>query len=171
MTVGRIVAENNIHGEIGGFRRSKSRKKLVVVGNFDQKDGYTKHLIQLRGSNSNIVFLDPVYKREDLGTLRKNCFGYIQAKQTGGTSPSLLEQMLFKRPVIAYDVPYNREVLQGSGVYFRDKDSLASAIEMLERGGIDLKTMAEWQARRIEEEYNWDYVAGKYSSLFKKLIG
>lgn len=169
LTVGRVVAENNIHREIEGFARSKSRKKLVVVGNFNQKDGYTKHLIGLKGSNSKLIFHDPIYDKEKLGTLRKNCFGYIHAYQTGGTNLSLLEQMIFGRPIIAYDVIYHRQILQRGGLYFRDEDGLASLIGMLEKGEVDLKKMAEWQARRIEEEYNWDNVAGKYSSLFKKL--
>jgi glycosyltransferase involved in cell wall biosynthesis len=171
LTVARIVAENNIHMEIEGFKRSKSSRKLVIVGNFSDKDGYNKYLLKLRNSDPRIVTLNAIYDKDVLGVLRKNCYAYIHAYQVGGTNPSLLEQMLFQKPIIAYDVFFSREVLQGGGVYFRDEEGLASAIGMLESGKVDLQEMAEWQARRIEEEYNWDYVAEKYSSLFKKLLG
>lgn len=171
LTVARIVAENNIHKEIEGFKRSKSHKKLVIVGNFNEKDRYTRYLFKSSDNNQKIVLLSAIWDKKTLGILRKNCYAYIHAYEVGGTNPSLLEQMLFGRPIIAYDVPFHREVLQGGGIYFRDEDGLASAIGMIEGGKVALKEMAEWQIKRIEEEYNWDYVAEKYSSLFKKLLG
>jgi glycosyltransferase involved in cell wall biosynthesis len=170
LTVARIVAENNIHLGIEGFKRSKSKKKLVIVGNFNQNDGYTQHLIELKERNPNIVFLDSIYDKVKLGVLRKNCFGYIHAYQSGGTNPSLLEQMVFKKPIMAFDIDFHRDVLQGGGIFFRDDAGLASAIDMLEEGNIDLKEMGGWQTRRIEEEYNWDYVATKYASTFRALL-
>jgi len=132
LTVARIVAENNIHLEIEGFKKAKSKKKLVIVGNFNKRDPYTRHLLKLRSNNDNIIFLDPIYDKEVLGVLRNNCFAYIHAYEVGGTNPSLLEQMLFKRPILAYDVPFNKEVLQEGGIYFKDADDLANKMEMLE---------------------------------------
>ena len=170
LTVGRIVAENNIHIEIEGFKRASSSKHIVIVGNFNEKDKYTSHLLTLRDNDSKIKFLNPIYDKEVLGILRKNCYAYIHAYEVGGTNPSLLEQMLFGRPIIAYDVPFHREVLQGSGIYFEAEDDLARCIDTLENGAVDLKEIARWQARRIEEEYNWDNVAEKYDSLLKALL-
>ena len=170
LTVGRIVAENGIHKQVEGFRKSKSNKRILMVGNFDEKDRYTRYLKKLRDGDSRVIFSDPIYDKEVLGILRKNCYSYIHAYEVGGTNPSLLEQMLFKKPIIAYDVPFNREVLQGGGIYFRDEDDLAKCIQMLENGEFDLEEIAEWQTRRIEEEYNWDDVAEKYDSLFRELL-
>lgn len=169
LTVARIVAENNIHLGVEGFKRSKSKKKLVIVGNFNQNDGYTQHLIELKERNPNIVFLDAIYDKVKLGVLRKNCFGYIHAYQSGGTNPSLLEQMVFQKPIMALDIDFHREILQGGGVFFRDEADLANAIDMLEEGKIDVKEMAGRQTLRLEEEYNWDYVAAKYASTFRTL--
>jgi glycosyltransferase involved in cell wall biosynthesis len=171
LTVTRLVADNNIHLEIEGFRRSESKKKLVIVGKLNQEDGYTKYLIKLSGNDSNIVFLDAIFDTVKQGVLRKNCFGYIHAYQAGGTNPTLLEQMLFKKPILALDIGFQREVLQGGGIYFKDADDLARGIGMLEKGEVDRESMAAWQARRMKEEYNWDYVAEKYSTLFKNLLG
>ena len=170
LTVGRIVAENGIHKQVEGFRKSRSNKRILMVGNFDEKDRYTRYLKKLRDGDSRVIFSDPIYDKEVLGILRKNCYSYIHAYEVGGTNPSLLEQMLFKKPIIAYDVPFNREVLQGGGIYFRDEDDLAKCIQMLENGEFDLEEIAEWQTRRIEEEYNWDDVAEKYDSLFRELL-
>jgi len=168
--VGRIVVENNIHREIQGFKRSRSDKKIVIVGNFNEKDRYTSYLIKLRDNDPRINFLNPIYDKEVLGILRKNCYAYIHAYEVGGTNPSLLEQMPFGKPILTYDVPFHREVLQGGGIYFRDEDDLAECMGMLEDGQIDLKEIAKWQIRRIGEEYNWSNVTAKYNSLFRELL-
>ena len=170
LNVARIVAENNIDKEIIGFQKSGSAKKLVIVGNFNEKDGYTKYLFKLRNNNASMVFLDPVYDKETLGILRKNCFAYIHAHELGGTSPSLLEQMLFRKPILEYDVPFNREVLQDGGIYFKLEDELAGCIRKLEAGEFDVQKMSKWQNKRINEEYNWDNVAGQYGALFRRLL-
>jgi len=171
LTVARIVAENNVHLEVEGFKKSKSKKKLVIVGNFNRKDPYTRHLLKLKGDSNNIIFLDPIYDKEVLGVLRKNCFAYIHAYEVGGTNPSLLEQMLFKRPILAYDVPFNKEVLQEGGIYFRDAEDLANKMEMLERGEFDLKLIKKIQITRIKRQYNWEKVAREYERLFRGLLG
>ena len=170
LTVGRVVAENNIHKEIEAFKMAKSTKKIAIVGNFNEKDKYTGYLTKSRDNNPRIVFLDPIFDKEVLGILRKNCYAYIHAYEVGGTNPSLLEQMLFGRPILAHDVPFHTEVLQGGGIYFKDEDDLAKCMGMLEDGQVDLKEIEKWQLRRIEEEYNWDSVAEKYTSLFMELI-
>jgi glycosyltransferase involved in cell wall biosynthesis len=170
LTVARIVAENNIHLEIEGFKTSNSNKKLIIVGNFNPKDPYNSYLTELRERREDIIFLDPIYDKVKLGILRKNCFAYIHAYEVGGTNPSLLEQMLFRRPILAYDVPFHREVLQEGGIYFKDSKELASKIEMLERGEFDLKTIKKMQIKRTMRQYNWEKVSKEYAKCFKFLI-
>ena len=170
LTVARIVAENNIHLEVEGFKKSKSKKKLVIVGNFNRKDPYTRHLLKLKGDSDDIIFLDPIYEKEVLGVLRKNCFAYIHAYEVGGTNPSLLEQMLFKRPILAYDVPFNKEVLQEGGIYFKDTEDLANKMEMLEKGEFDLKLIKKTQIKRIKRQYNWEKVAKEYERVFRRVL-
>jgi len=167
LTVARIVAENNIHVEVEGYKKANSGKKLVIVGNFNREDPYTRHLLKLKGNARNILFLDPIYDREILGVLRKNCFAYIHAYEVGGTNPSLLEQMLFRRPILAYDVPFNREVLQEGGIYFKDAEDLARKMEVLEGGYYDLKLIKKTQIKRIRRHYNWDKIAREYKRVFK----
>ena len=165
LTVARIVAENNIHIEIEGFKKSDSNKKLVIVGNFDKKDPYTRHLLKLKGNTENILFIDSIYDKNTLGVLRKNCFAYIHAYEVGGTNPSLLEQMQFKRPILAYDVPFNREVLQESGIYFKNPLDLSLKIRAMEHGNIELKNIIKAELKRIKKTYNWKTILKAYKIL------
>jgi glycosyltransferase involved in cell wall biosynthesis len=170
LTVGRIVAENNIHLELEGFKKSNSSRKLVIVGNFHPKDSYNRFLERLKGADTKIMFLDPIYDKKVLGVLRKNCFAYIHAYELGGTNPSLLEQMAFGTPIIAYDVPFHREVLGEGGIYFTTAVGLAQCITALENGSYDLHQLAACCARRLAEDYNWEIVTQKYSALFRNLL-
>ncbi|MEM3713490.1 MAG: DUF1972 domain-containing protein [Candidatus Aenigmatarchaeota archaeon] len=171
LTIARIVAENNIHIEVKAFKKVKSTKKLLIVGNFDQKDSYTRYLINLKGDSKSIIFVNSIYDKEIVGVLRRNCFAYIHAYEVGGTNPSLLEQMQFGKPILAYDVPFNREVLQEGGIYFKDDNDLANKVEMLERGEYNLEFIKKIQIKRIKEQYNWDNITKQYQTLFNLLIG
>ena len=166
LTVARIVSENNIDMEIKAFNNNITTKKLVVVGNFHKRDPYTQYLHTLNNHN-NVMFLDPIYDKETLGVLRKNCYAYIHAYEVGGTNPSLLEQMLFMKPILAYDVPFNQEVLQEGGIFIEDANDLAQNISCLESNEFDIEMMRQAQQKRIDENYNWNYVTEKYSELFK----
>lgn len=170
LTVARIVAENNIHTEIEGFKRSNSSKKLVIVGNFDKKSGYTKHLYKLKGNDDRILFLNPIYDQGILGILRRNSFAYIHAYEVGGTNPSLIEQMRFGRPILAYDVPFNREVLGKGGIYFKNPQDLAEKMTLLEGGSLNLKQIKKAQIKKVQRQYSWKKVTREYIHLFKRLM-
>jgi rhamnosyltransferase len=169
LTVARIVAENNIDKEISGFVKSASSRKLVIVGNFSQKDGYTRYLNDLKGNDPRIVFYNAIYDKEILGVLRKNCFVYIHPYELGGTNPSLLEQMLFGRPIIANDVPFHREILKEGGTYYKTDSDLAERVNNLESHDFDQSEINEIFRRRIKEEYNWPSVSTRYIALFTTL--
>jgi glycosyltransferase involved in cell wall biosynthesis len=166
LTVARIVPENNIDMEIKAFNKKVTTKKLIIVGNFIKRGPYTRYLYKLNGHN-NVIFLDPIYDKKILGILRKNCYAYIHAYEVGGTNPSLLEQMTFMKPIIAYEVPFNREVLQDGGIFVRDADDLAQNISRLESNEFNIEVMKQVQQKRINENYNWDYVTEKYLELFR----
>ncbi len=78
--------------------------------------------------------------------------------------------MQFKRPILAYNVPFHREVLQEGAIYFEDGDDLASKIEMLERGEFDLESIEKTQMKRIKTQYSWEKVSNRYEHLFMSLI-
>jgi glycosyltransferase involved in cell wall biosynthesis len=166
LTIGRIVPENNIHMEIEGYSNAHSKKKLLIIGDFTSNSSYVKYLYKLKGSNVNVLFHTPVYDQQILGILRAHCFGYIHAYEVGGTNPSLLEQMLFGKPILAYNVPFNKEVLQHGGIYFDSGDGLSVKITNLENNEIDFE-YSNVQQDRLKQQYNWDAVVNEYEKLFR----
>ena len=153
--------------EIKAFNKKVTTKKLIIVGNFNKRDPYTRYLYSVNKNNNNVIFLDPIYDKKILGILRKNCYVYIHLYEVGGTNPSLLEQMTFMKPIIAYEVPFNREVLQDGGIFIRDADDLEQNISRLELNEFNIEVMKQVQLKRIDENYNWGYVTEKYLELFR----
>jgi len=164
LTIGRIVAENNIHLEIEAFKRVKTESKLVIVGPIDPRDPYIKHLFKLRGRDKRIVFTGGIYDPEVVYTLRSECRAYIHPYTVGGTNPSLLEQLQFNKPIIAYDVPFHREVLRDKGIYFKTREELEKIIEMLEKCNNTYTTFD------VSHIFTWEWVAWRYKNIFKSLI-
>ncbi len=166
LTVGRIVAENGLHVAIAAFKQVATNHKLVIVGPLNPKDPYVKHLFKLRGADRRIIFTGGIYDEKILYTLRANCRAYIHPYTVGGTNPSLLEQLQFDTPIIAYDVPFHREILRESGIYFTTIEELVKKLEKLENYKIN-KIVSNFKHDNI---YTWSFVSKRYGSIFKKLI-
>jgi glycosyltransferase involved in cell wall biosynthesis len=163
LTVGRIVAENNIHMEIQAFTQAKTRKKLVIVGPINPKDPYVKYLYKLKKDDPRIIFTGPIYNTVILSTLRANCKAYIHAYTVGGTNPSLLEQLQYNRPILAYDVPFHREILREKGIFFKTTEELKQKIEEIDNKEVTI----QWNLPKI---FTWQHVASTYKQLFKQLV-
>jgi len=164
LTIGRIVAENNIHLEIEAFREAKTNSKLVVVGPIDPRDPYIKHLFKLKGKDKRIVFTGGIYEPEIIYALRAECKAYIHPYTVGGTNPSLLEQLQFNKPIIVYDVPFHREILKDKAIYFKTKEELTKIIEDLEKQNVIRVN------REIPQIFTWEWVADRYRKIFESLV-
>jgi len=164
LTIGRIVAENNIHLEIEAFKKTKTDDKLVIVGPINPRDPYVKHLFRLREGDKRIIFTGGIYDPETIYTLRSECKAYIHPYTVGGTNPSLLEQLQFSKPIIAYDVPFHREILKDKATYFKTKEELTRIIEDLEKQN----------TIRVDREkphiLTWERVTDRYRKIFKSLM-
>lgn len=167
LIVGRHVPENNFDISIQGFLQSNSNKKLVIVSNLKTLNSCTSD-VQVNGLPSEkVIFTGPIYDRPNLYALRANAFAYIHGHSVGGTNPSLLEAISSKNIVFAYDVPFNREVLQEYGYYFRDEQQLSGLINFIEKDfkESDKEKIFNYYDQILKEKYNWDIVIKKYVSL------
>jgi glycosyltransferase involved in cell wall biosynthesis len=75
-----------------------------------------------------------------------------------------LEQLQFDRPIVAYDVPFHREILRENGLYFKD-------VKQLEKILIELsKDAPSLSYQNILQLFSWEFIAKRYKELFLKLI-
>jgi glycosyltransferase involved in cell wall biosynthesis len=164
LTIGRIVAENNIHLEVEAFKRARTESKLVIVGPVDPRDPYIKYLFKLRGGDERVVLTGGIYDGEVVYALRSECRAYVHPYTVGGTNPSLLEQLQFDKPVVAYDVPFHREILRDKGIYFKTREELAEIFQGLEKSGLRVKG---YESARL---FTWSHIAERYAKMFSSLL-
>lgn len=161
LSICRVEPENNCHIVLEGFERTGER--VAFVGNWNRSE-YGRMLKSKYKGCSNISILDPIYELDTLYALRNNCKYYVHGHSAGGTNPSLVEVMFFGRPVLAYDVVYNRETTESMAHYFRDITDLVLLL-VKDKSVYDTnsKSMLEIAQRR----YTWKAVASQYESLYE----
>jgi rhamnosyltransferase len=170
LVVARLEPENNLHVIINGFSASNSKRKLFIIANI-KKTPYLKEIMKLCRKDKRIVFFGPLYSMEELNEVRANAFAYVHGHSVGGTNPSLLESMGCGSMVIAFDVPFNREVLRENGFFFKDEIDLKKVIEMLEKLSKKNITYRGKKTREIiKKYYNWDKISKGYFKFFSELL-
>lgn len=156
LSVCRIEPENNCHLTLRAYE--DSRRNIVMVGNWNHSD-YSRELYNKYKNHHNVRMLKAIYDLDILYALRGNARVYVHGHRAGGTNPSLVEAMFFGRPILAFDVIYNRETTQGKAYYYSDADTLRA---LLKRDDLD-GSVTTATARR---EYIWGEIARQYEDTY-----
>lgn len=156
LSICRIEPENNCHLIFDAFAHCND--PLVFVGNFDHSE-YSRNIRRTYQQYDNIIILDAIYDLEVLYTLRSNCKWYIHGHSAGGTNPSLVEAMHFGRPILAFDVIFNRETTQNKASYWKNSEELLRLINSTNDSGHILQSIAR-------EEYVWKKIVRQYEELY-----
>jgi glycosyltransferase involved in cell wall biosynthesis len=166
LVVARFEPENHLHLIVEGFARSTAKLPLVVVGSAPYSDRYTRLVHEL--GDSRVRFVGGVWDQELLDQLYANAKVYWHGHSVGGTNPSLLRASGSGTATNAFDVGFNREVLEASGRYFTDPQDVARLVSEAEGPDSDVAARGE-QAQQIARRYNWDAVTDGYEQLCQDL--
>jgi glycosyltransferase involved in cell wall biosynthesis len=162
LVVARFEPENHVHLIVEGYRRSKAELPLVVVGSAPYADAYTAQVRAL--ADERVIFLGGVWDQDLLDQLYANSATYLHGHSVGGTNPSLLRAIGAGAATLAYDVNFNREVLDDSGRFFSTAEDVARELESAE--AMPERTRARGRrAQQVAYRYDWDDVAASYEAL------
>src|SRR5207248_4836571 len=114
----RLVPENNADLIVKSFERLRSNKLLAIAGDANYRSSFVDALKQTR--DPRIRFLGHVDNTEHVKELHCNCYAYIHGHSVGGTNPALLKAFGYSNLVLALDTPFNRQVVDGYGILFKD---------------------------------------------------
>ena len=169
LQITRFEPENNPLLSIRAFELIKTDKKLVVVGGVKYQTKYSEEIHATK--DKRIKFLGFIYDKDILRELLCNCFTYIHGNEVGGTNPALLEAMGSGCFVICRDVPFNREILQNTGIYFaKDVDDLKEKLIWSLENRDSIERMGEQSREIIRKKYNWNFILEKYERLFEEIL-
>lgn len=158
LAVGRLTVDKDYEtlvSALGGIFDTSVR--LVVAGGSDE-GGYADRLIAMQ--SDRIRFLGRIDRRL-LSALYSNCAVYVNCSRHEGLSNAILEAISYERPIIASDIPANREMPLKDASYFAvaEVDALRSKINLaLENPGnfiADKGNFVEWSEvfRQTENVY------------------
>ncbi|MFC4213102.1 DUF1972 domain-containing protein [Pedobacter lithocola] len=171
LIVGRLIPDNNADLIIKGFLKSKSNKKLVVVGDVPYSDRYATGLKELQ--NDRLIFPGYVKDQEELMAIYQNAFAYIHGHKFGGTNPAMLKAMSNNCAILALNTVFNREMLNDGeyGLFFdEDENDIAIAVEDLENQPEIVQNLKRKVSSGLTDKYNWDCVTQKYKTEMLSLL-
>ena len=88
---------------------------------------------------------------------------YIHGHSAGGTNPSLVEAMFFARPILAFDVVYNRETTENCADYFSSIDTL---VTLLNKTPVTYERNGKKMLEIAKQRYIWKSIVDRYVKLF-----
>ncbi|MGY1601004.1 DUF1972 domain-containing protein [Geodermatophilus sp. SYSU D00815] len=166
LVVARFEPENHVHLVVEGYAAGTAALPLVVVGSAPYADDYTARVRAL--GDDRVRFLGGVFDQELLDQLYANAATYLHGHSVGGTNPSLLRALGAGAATIAFDVAFNREVLEDTGTYFTSAADVAARLQEAEADP-DATRRRGAAARERAGRYDWDDVADRYEALLRRL--
>jgi rhamnosyltransferase len=179
LIVGRFVPENNFERMIKEFMRSKTKKDLVIITNYDNVPLYDELIKETHfDRDKRIKFVGTVYDQPLLKKIREDAYGYLHGHSVGGTNPSLLEALGQTDLNLLFDVSFNREVGEDGALYWTHEYGLLSNLiaQADSMSKQEIAALGNRAKERINQYYSWEYIRDRYEELFnamrdKTLIG
>jgi glycosyltransferase involved in cell wall biosynthesis len=168
LVVSRLVPENSVEELMEGFVRSRTTRRLIVVGSANYEDAFHARLRSIAAGDSRVSMVGHVSDQRVLKELWCNCRAYLHGHTVGGTNPALLRAMGYGCAVIARDTVFNREVLEETGRYFTSADDVAALIDSLDDAPDILTSLGDRARQRVSERYTWEGITGQYERVFRE---
>ncbi len=173
LTVSRLVAHKGIHYLVKAFEdledtgRLPNNFKLVVVGTHAETPEYEQYLKMISVGRENILFLGERTGAE-LAELFTNAAVFVQPSEDEGLSIALLEAMSYGLPIVASDIPGNREALDGAGAYFRTKDvdSLKQELAYMLNRPDEMEIYGKLARGRAKGAFSWEAIASQTLDVY-----
>ncbi|MDO6439632.1 DUF1972 domain-containing protein [Cyclobacterium sp. 1_MG-2023] len=170
LIVGRLIPDNNADLIVEGFVKSKSKRKLVIVGDVPYHDKFAQMMKKI--DDKRLVFTGYVRDQEQLAALYHNCFAYYHGHEYGGTNPAMLKALGYGCAILALDTRFNQEMLQQGkyGWYFeKNAASVKEITERAENLPEEVENLRKHSREGLTDKYNWEVVTDEYEALFKSL--
>jgi len=170
LIVSRLIPENSLEAMLSGFVRSRTKRRLVVVGDANYQGAFHDSLERIAASDARVQMVGRISDQRLLKELWCNAYAYLHGHTVGGTNPALLRAMGYGSCVVARDTVFNREVLGDDGAYFADAESLTRLLDDLDVDADRAARMRRLGPARIKERYTWDHVVDEYDRVLRAAV-
>ncbi|MBU1043377.1 MAG: glycosyltransferase family 4 protein, partial [Candidatus Omnitrophica bacterium] len=175
LVVGRFVPEKGFHDLIESFKQlsamsdelSANSWNLVIVGDADHEDDYSRGLKQNAQENENIV-LTGFLTGQPLQELYSHAGLFVLPSYHEGLPIVLLEAMSYGLSCIVSDIPANREVCLDAQRYFKPGDNEDLVGKLRQFIAKPLSSEEQNKQRQLSaKDYNWEEIAKKTIKVYQ----
>lgn len=164
ISVSRLIRLKGIQYLIEAFKQIEDPElKLVIVGDGE----YAKDLHDLSIDDERIIFTGNQEGRP-LSQLFANAKLFVQSSEIEGLSISLLEAMAYGLPIVASNIPANKQAGAETLNYFRSEDILDLKEKILYNIQNSEKSLAlaEKAKTRAENLYSWEKIVDRIINIY-----
>jgi len=170
LCVCRFVPEKGLDDLILAYEKIDNPDfKLVIVGDADHESEYCRKF-KARAENTAGVVLTGILSGNSLAELFSNAGLFVLPSYFEGLPIALLEAMSYGLPVLASDIPQNKEILLPEYRYFKtgNIEDLAVKINKMIKIGIDGQEKNKLN-KILKNHYNWDEISQRTFKLYTSI--
>jgi glycosyltransferase involved in cell wall biosynthesis len=169
----RMVPSNQIDIIVDAFKQSGSKRMLALAGGGDFKSRYFQRLRENAGEQ--VRFLGLISDQTHMNELYANAYAYLHGATLGGVNSALLRPLGAGCPALAYDSPFNREVLEMGdhklcGLVWINLDELSEGIRHVDRTPGLVQELSGLSVKQIRRKFTWDLVADQYEVFYRGFV-
>ena len=166
---GRLSPEKGLHVAIEAHRGVEG-VRLVLAGGSSYSEAY---MASLRDQGRDRVVFTGFLTGADLQEIYSNALAFLLPSRMEGLSVALLEAMAYGLPVIASDIPENRELVDECGGYlFRldDAEDLRRVMREVAAAPEAAREVGERARQRVRERFDWDRIARETATFYREVM-
>lgn len=164
---GRLNPENNIDAVAHAYAASAHPEPLLVLGAANYRSPVARELEVLAARDARIRIGGHLGNRDEFLDALGSAKAYIHGHSVGGMNPSLVEAMRAGAVVLAFDSPFNREVLGDTGRFFTVPELDQSIADLNRLTPPEIEKARDRAIERAESEYGIEPVVDAYEDLLR----
>ena len=167
----RLMATKGCHTMLKAMKAADYPGPVFITGELDGS-AYLRKLKNL-SEGLNVYFLGYVHPLSALLAFVRECEIFIFPSEVEGMSMMLLEVASAGKPVIASDIPENKQIFSDREVlYFVSKDpnDLTGRIQFALSNPALMKEMGLRAQQKVASNYLWSSIALYYDKVFNEVI-
>ena len=172
--LGRLVPEKAPDLLLRAFRSIDTSARLVIAGGSSFTDAYVHELELLAARDPRVLLVGPVHG-ELLQELYTNAALFVLPSRLEGLALTLLEAASYRLPLVASDIPPNREVIGADGPGGRlfvsgDEQGLAAALAATLGDLPGARVGAQALGDRVVAEYDWEGATDATEEVYERVL-
>jgi len=164
LIIARAEPENSILEIVRAYSLKPRGLPLVILGNY-KREGTPFQNAVLDAASPEVKFLQAIFDRAIVRSLRFHARAYFHGHRVGGTNPSLVESLAAGNAVIAHDNRFTRWVAGQGARFFKTEHDVSQIVDTLNNSPKQLLAMREWSRTRHQEAFTQGLVLTAYEEL------